>query len=253
MPQWFTFVVPNYFQSTVRHRPETPSLVDEGDETVESDAKDIMNPSASNQVKALISASSSCGTLGKLPLELRTMIYTRVLGSEKYIKNPHKWLDRHPPIMAKEAEHIKVIDAALLRTCRTIYQEALQILYGRNRFNFYKSEDVTTFAHFGLGETPFGYHRAASEPSSAVSDAPYGRLTMVSRLHLRFAGGRSTSWSSWCNFFYPPEKHTQLIGFPALQRLSLDLVEWQLGAEDASMIRVRFDLSFYLRPLFSRN
>ena len=270
MPQMFTFGIPNYFQFTFRHGPRTPSRADETVD-VESDLKDNTGSDTSNQVKALVSspsegtylptknvvktlvsspsfitrsiASSPCGTLGKLPLELRTMVYKRVLKFDKCIRHAPKFLDRHPPILAEEATHIEAIDAALLRTCRTVYQEAVHILYGMNRFNFRKPEDIEKFAHFGLGNTPFGYYRTASEPLSTVGNAPYGRLTMIRLLNLRFNGGRSASWSSWCEFFYPPEKQGQMVGFPALEWLSLDLRDWGLESEDASKIRVRSSLS----------
>ena len=179
------------------------------------------------------------------------MIYKMLLKTEKRIQNAHKILGRHPPIMAEEATHIKAIDVALLRTCRTVYQEALHILYGMNRFDFRKAEDIEKFAHFGLGDTPFGYCRTASEPLSAIRNSPYGRLTMICRLYLRFTGGQSTSWPSWCDIFYPSENQAQLVEFPALHWLSLDLLEWNLGPGNASMIRVRFDLSSHLRQLFS--
>lgn len=227
----FTFGIPNCFHFTFRHGPKPPSHVDESD--VES--------------KALISLP--CGTLGKLPLELRRMIYTKVLYFEKCVKHPQKFLDRHPPIMVEEALHVEAIDAVLLRTCRTVYQEALGILYGKNTFDFRKPEYIENFAHLGLENTPFGYCRTASKSSSAVGDCPYGRLTMIRFLHLRFDGRRGTSWSLWCEFFYPPEKQTQLVDFPALERLSLNFTDWRLGAEDASKIRVRFDFSYYPRPL----
>ena len=230
MPQMFTFGIPNYFQFTFRRGPKTPvSLQSFGGGT-----------------------SSPCGTLGKLPLELRTMVYRKVLRYEKWcIQEAQEFMDRHPPIMAGEAPYLEDNDAFLLRTCRTVYQEAVHILYGGNAFSFSKPEDIEKFAHFGMGNTPFGYYRTASESPSAVGDAPYGRLTMIRSLDLMFNGAQSTSWSSWCNFFYPPEKQPQSIGFPALERLCLDFSDWGLRAEDASKIRVCFDLSYHLRPLFS--
>ena len=270
MPHSFTFGIPNYFSFTFRAGPRSPSLDDETVH-VELDSKDKTDPSTSsnfkalttspsknaypsdsNEIKVLVSSPSSgttsspCGSLSKIPLEIRIMIYKRVLCSERYIKQAHIFLERYPPIMANQGTHVEAIDPALLRTCRAMYQEAIHILYGVNHFYFKTPKDIEVFAHLGLGNTPFGFYRTANEP------APYGRFTMIRLMTLRIgtksdSNDRKEIWSLWRDFFYPPEDQDQLIRFPALECLALDFIEWELNAGNASKIRVRPFLN-KLRP-----
>ena len=191
---------------------------------------------------------SLCGSLSRFPLEVRNMIYNNVLIYHHWwISRPHRFLGPHPPIETKDSMHIQVIDAALLRTCKAIYHEAIRMLYGKNTFHFLKPSDIKDFAHLGLGNMPFGSYGAISKSASVVNNAPYGRLTMIRRLSLRLSSENNGDdiqkiWSFWSDFFYPPEQQDQLVGFPALERLSLDLSEWKLTSDDASSIRVcRFD------------
>ena len=220
MPRKFIFGVPNYFDFTFQagHKSPASSLPDG-------------------------TVSSPCGTLNKLPLEVRTIIYIKCLKTERNIKQAHTFLGRQPPIAAEDCTHIEAIDAALLRTCRAIYSEAIRILYGMNRFYFRIPRDVKQFAHLGLGNTPFGFYRTASKPSSAVSNAPYGRLTMIRFLSLKLSSVNNEHdwkkiWSLWSDFFYPPEEQDQSVGFPALVWLALDFKEWELGGGDGSKLRV---------------
>lgn len=268
MPHVFTFGIPNYFNFTFRAGPQSPSLV-----RVDSDSKDTTDPEASknsktlktspsedtypeasNEVKppvfwpSVATASSPCGTLSKIPLEIRIMIYKSVLHFEKHIKQAHRFLERYPPIMAKDGTHIDAIDAALLRTCRTVYQEAIRILYGMNRFHFSNPTEIEDFAHMGLAKKPFGCYRTASEPASSVGNSPCGRLTMIRLMVLNLGSGfvgddRKTIWSLWRAFFYPSEKQDQLVRFPALEWLALDLTHWALSSGDVSKVRVRTNSS----------
>lgn len=41
------------------------------------------------------------------------------------------------------------------------------------------------FAHVGLGSLVFAFYTCIGKPSSAVKNAPYGRLTMIRRLYLQ--------------------------------------------------------------------
>ena len=59
---------------------------------------------------------------------------------------------------------IKDINAALLRTCRAIYEETFPILYGNNRFVFHRPSQITEFA-FGTLCFPLGRH---------FLDSPFG-------------------------------------------------------------------------------
>ena len=191
------------------------------------------------------------GTLSKLPREVRNMIYINVLSYEKRITKPYIFLDHHLPIMAEDWAHAEAIDAALLRTSKAIYYEAIRILYGRNSFYFCKPSDITEFAHADLGSTPFGYYDTTSKPSATIQNAHSGRLTMIRSLHLKLGSEHSGDdikklWSYWYDFFYPPEKQDQLVEFPALELLALDLTDWKLNAKDASKVRVRPYHSHYL-------
>lgn len=273
MPHTFTFGIPKLFDFTFRAGHQSSNLT-ENTVAVESNSKNSADPDAPNQVKAIIpsssdnsypgandglqslvaspssgmrySASSPCGTLSKLPLELRVMVYRSVLTLKKNsdIKNAHRLLDRHPPIMADECTFLESIDAALLRTCRAVYQEAVHILYGINRFLFRNPRDIQTFAHAGLGETPFGLYRGCGASASAVGNAPCGRLTMIWRMHLKVDSefgdnDRKRIWSFWCDFFYPSKEQDQSLSFPALRWLALDFTDWELKNGDASKIRAR--------------
>lgn len=248
MPGIFTFGIPNHFNFTFRAGLKP----------------DNSNSDASSEAKTLVLSPSrgmgntdSCGILTRLSLEIRIMVYTNVLKSERIIRQAHNFLGRHPPIMAADARHLEAIDSALLRTCRTIYREAIRVLYGTNRFRFRSPSEIHEFAHVGMTTTPFGFYCTASGPSSAVRNAPCGRLTMIRSLTLRISSGsiggdRKEIWSSWCDFFYPPEGQDQSVGFPALEHLTLDFGDWDLDAGNASKLRVSGPyFPHYMRPFAS--
>ena len=138
MPHIFTFGLPSYFNFTFRAGPRSPGLANETVH-VDLDSKNNTDPDANYNFKAptasplkdtypnvrngvgvLVSSpfsgttSSSCGTLGKIPLEIRIMVYKKVLCVKRDIKHAHKFLDHYPPIMANQGTHLEVIDAALL-------------------------------------------------------------------------------------------------------------------------------------------
>lgn len=253
MPGMFTFGIPNFFDFTFRAGPQLPRLA-RGITNVESNSLDDTNCEANTkEIKAIAhlpshctgnAVSSPCGTFNKLPLEIRIMVYVRVLVYEDYyIRNPHKFLGQRRPILTEGSEYIEAIDAALLRTSKAIYREAIRILYSKNRFYFRKPSDITEFAHAGLGATPFGVYSITHKPSSVVNDAPYSRLTMIQRLNLRLSCENDGDdlhklWSYWFDFIYPPEKQDQVIEFPVLECLSLDFMDWKLHGGIASKIRV---------------
>ena len=228
-----------------------PGLAD-GTIDGESNSSDNRESESSKEVRLIAplpshgndnKSSSPCGSLNKLPLEVRNMIYTNVMKYKKSINRPHRFLGRQQSILAEDNEHIQVIDATLLRTCKAIYYEAIHILYGKNRFYFLKPSDIEDFAHLGLGNIPFGFYGAISKSASVVNNAPCGRLTMIRWLYLKLSSENYRDdlqkvWSFWSNFFYPPEKQDHLVGFPALERLSLDLTDWRLGGVITSNIRV---------------
>ncbi|KAM0804048.1 hypothetical protein BDR22DRAFT_642566 [Usnea florida] len=221
MPGIFTFGIFNPFKFTFRARPKP---------------------------------DEPCGTLAKLPVELRCMVYSNVLNCEMNISQANDFLGPKPPIMAEEAKHIGAIDAALLRTCRTIYHETIVVLYAFNVFEFDRLVDLQHFAHAGLENKPFGFYCVANRSLFPKYSAPYGRLTMIHKLVLRISPdrqyrmGTARIWSSWCNLFYSPEGQPRSVGFPALRVLVLDFTEWRLNAENDSKLRVGRP---YMRPVAS--
>ena len=261
MPVIFTFGVPNLFSFTFRAGPTLPGLLngtvhDESSPSVTNDCE------ASKKVNTIApvpsygrgkTVSSPCGTLSKLPLEIRIMIYRNVLKYKSHIDQPHMFLGLHLPILAEGGRHFEAIDSALLRTCKAIYCEAILILYGTNGFRFLKPSDIKEFAHAGLGSTPFGFYRnnTTRKPSSAVQNALYGRLTMIRRINLKLKPEHKGDdlqkiWSYWSDFFYPPEEQDQLIAFPDLKFLVLDFTDWKLKHGNSSKIRVcRYSCIFY--------
>ena len=251
----FTFGVPSIFNFTFRAGSKLPGLAD-GTIDGESNSSDNRESESSKEVRLIAplpshgtesNSPSPCGSLNKVPLEVRNMIYSNVLKFDLDIVRPHRFLGRHPPILAEDSKHIRAIDAALLRTCKAIYHETIRILYHRNRFYFCKPSDIKEFAHAGLGATPFGFYNTINRPSDAVTHAPYGRLTTIRTMRLKLGSEKEGDdlekvWSFWSEFFYPPEKQEhldQVVGFPSLERLSLDLRKWKLRISDTNAPQIR--------------
>ena len=258
----FTFAVPNVFNCIFRAGSSLADCTIDG----KWSSTGNKDSSASQDVRAVVSPpphstgnpdSSPYGTLSKLPWELRNMIYRNVLIAEEIITRPHRFLGPQPSIQVEDSKHVQVIDAALLRTCKAIYHDAIRILYGRNGFRFFNPSDVEDFAHLGLGSIPFGLYGGIGESASAADNAPYGRLTMIQCMWLRLSSENDGDdlqkvWSFWSDFFYPPEKQDHLVGFPALKQLVLDLRDWKLDAGCASKIRVcrtAFYIIYHLNQL----
>ena len=86
-------------------------------------------------------------TFLSLPLEIRNMIYRELLVSATAIKKPHKLVWNKKSIMVNSLHPVKDIDSAILRVCRTIYDEALPVLYGKNTFEFCKPRKLRDFSH----------------------------------------------------------------------------------------------------------
>ena len=121
----FTFGIPNYFCFTFRAGPTAPRLADENVNMEPISDSEARN-NAKNGVHALSLAhgtgsidplvSQPCGTLDRLPPELRIIIYTNVLQFGGNLKQAHTFLGRHPPIKTEDGIHIEVIGSTLLRT-----------------------------------------------------------------------------------------------------------------------------------------
>ena len=90
-------------------------------------------------------------------MELRTLVWIDVLASSESIANAHRFMRLQEPLVVANFPPAKDIDAALLRTCRAIYEEPFPILYGNNCFVFYHTSQIIEFA-FGKLYFPFGRH-----------------------------------------------------------------------------------------------
>ena len=100
----------------------------------------------------------------RLPMELRILVWIDVLASSADIANAHKFMRPREPLIVTHFPPIKDIDAALLRTCRAIYGETFPILYGNNRFVFFRASQIPKFA-FGKLYFPLRRH---------ILDSPFG-------------------------------------------------------------------------------
>lgn len=49
--------------------------------------------------------------------------------------------------MLDSIQPVKDIDSAILRVCRSVYDEALPVLYGHNTFEFAKPRKLQDFSH----------------------------------------------------------------------------------------------------------
>ncbi|KAL9606285.1 MAG: hypothetical protein Q9179_000560 [Wetmoreana sp. 5 TL-2023] len=184
-----------------------------------------------------------------LPLEIKNMIYSELLVSAQPIKKPHKLVCKKKSIMLDSTHPVKDIDSAILSVCRTIYNEALPVLYGKNTFEFCKPRKLRDFSHTGLDKrlTKFGFHEAEA-----------GRFTLIRSIILRLghdrkpyiwqhnapqAPDRKKIWGHWYQYFFNESDPRNEFDwgmfpclsthFPALDKLELDFSDWQLGEADA--------------------
>ena len=104
---------------------------------------------------------------GRLPMELRILVWIDVLVSSGTIAKAHSFMRPQEPLVVANFPPAKDIDAALLRTCRAIYEETFPILYGNNSFVFYHTSEITEFA-FGKLYFPFGRHLLDSPLGQAL-------------------------------------------------------------------------------------
>lgn len=117
------------------------------------------------------------------------------------------------------------IDSAILRTCRTVYNEALYVLYEQNTFHFSEASAIKRFKVTNL------------LPMQALSiKTGYGRLALIRCISLKITADsryespircRKTIWSIWMKDFFsgersiPPHGCLCNVGFPALQKVVL--------------------------------
>ena len=87
----------------------------------------------------------------KLPVEVRVMIYRRLLVSSEPILKAHELIG-YKTIVAGNHHPISDLDSRLMRTCRAVYEETLPILYGNNIFEFHSPTAISLFADAGLSK-----------------------------------------------------------------------------------------------------
>ncbi|KAL8871609.1 MAG: hypothetical protein Q9174_002599 [Haloplaca sp. 1 TL-2023] len=175
-------------------------------------------------------------TFLSLPLEIRNMIYRELLVSGTAIKKPHKLVWNKKSIMVSSLHPVKDIDSAILRACRTIYDEALPVLYGKNTFEFCKPRKLRDFSHGILDgrltsmkytSNPLlldipRYHCTNNKPFSlaefAFRSSEAGRFTLIRSIILRLGydrkpyiwqhtpqpqtPDRKKIWSHWYEYFF---------------------------------------------------
>lgn len=167
------------------------------------------------------------------------MIYKTLLVSQDPIMNAV--VDYISDIRTtSKAPRIPGIDARILRTCRKVYKEALPILYEQNRFQFDESWDIQIFAHRGCCELGMDL---PPTPDKYIG-RPYGRLNLIRSLILRMGSSlwcprtRTRLYKEWHTFLDTEDSSPTRIGFPALQRLTLDLSDWRPGPEETEWLNV---------------
>ena len=94
-------------------------------------------------------ATKHC-SLFRLPPEIRTMIYQELLVSESRIRNADRYLVCTQTPILSERKRIHDVDAVFMRTCRSVYDETMPILYGNNVFLFENPDNIRYFRSKGL-------------------------------------------------------------------------------------------------------
>lgn len=148
---------------------------------------------------------------------------------------------------------ISDIDSAILRTCRAVYTEALHILYEENTFHFSEGSAIKRFKSKNL-----------SSKQGLSPKTPYGRLALIRCVSLNITSNslygdvidrRKWIWDYWMDSFFseersiPPYGSICDVGFPSLQKATLDFTDWQFDADEG--IRVRsssLDLTSLTEP-----
>ena len=190
--------------------------------------KDAGNSSNDSEQGAIIARSR--GFL-QLPPEILDVFFRELLVNPKTVCQAHKLIGTEQ-VMESQCPRNKGLEPAILRTCRSIYLQALPILYGHNAFRFDSGESLTEFAHKGLNG------------QFAFQKARYGRLTMIRYvvIQLGYTGrhrtrDRNTLWRHWDSTL-TPDDYRDTVGFPSLLGIGLDFSDWELGSSDEHEINV---------------
>lgn len=137
-----------------------------------------------------------------------------------------------------------IVNAKILHTCRSIYDEAMPVLYNKNTFMFTSPQHIEDFAYDSFERDDEIFHLS---PRFCLPNSPHGRLSLVHSVilrlgshcyHLRDIPAQNTYlWSIWRCFFVS-KFADELVGFPALRNLSLDFSEWRLTAAETDSLSV---------------
>ena len=173
------------------------------------------------------------------------MIYRHLLVSAEPIVGAEKLIGDQTAVLLRNYHPIPDIDATILRTCRAVYEEGVNILYRWNKFHFSDSRAIKIFKETHL------LSRSCLPPQIKY----YGRLALLRSVSLKIAHPngadmmnlnvrRAFIWGTWLTEFFSVEgrlnrySSAYQVGFPALEKLRLDFTDWQLAADEG--LRVSF-------------
>ncbi|KAK3178897.1 hypothetical protein OEA41_001034 [Lepraria neglecta] len=139
------------------------------------------------------------GSLGRLPSEIRNVIYKKLMVVDKMIEDVYKLVGTKKVVMEADCPRIKGLRVTILRTSRAIYQEGLPILYGWNSFFFRKPSHLEIFAYEELLENGW-------KPVFGLETKEYGRLSLIRPVGLNIGANskgqrrkldRKAIWETW--------------------------------------------------------
>ena len=199
-----------------------------------------------------------------LPPEVRAMIYRKLLISPDRIDNPayrvglkrieHKMLGTYAPVAG--------LDSTILRVCRTVYDEALPVLYGENTFCFPGPDTMATFKSVGLVEK---HSRSLTSQTCGIPKLTgvefhpnhklyfglrnnhCGRLTLIRKISIQMSTKRDYLYlrqdiremrklicHEWLDFLVGrSDTWNGRVHFPVLESLELDFSDWRLGQDES--------------------
>ena len=158
------------------------------------------------------------------------MIYENLLTRQEDIFIRHECLSRYTSVHKWACKiYATGLHPTILRTCRTIYQEGLLILYGRNQFYFTDPYDLIAFAYNGLTKN------SAGDVQFGLQYEPHGRLALIRNVWLSLEDSREP-YFSWRKVIYDDKDLIMTVSFPGLQTLLSDTV----CLRDKANINVRF-------------
>lgn len=250
----FAFGVGNLFNFKFDYRPResSPARYDPRSAMTDYDIARSGVKIDSTEDPIVPQDQSQCPLFSAVPVEIRHMIFHHILTTPEPIEKPHKHLGSKETALLDNYKPIPQVDSAILRTCRLIYSEALPILYGQNTFEFSSANAIRSFQSRSL----IGYPLVAFN----LKLAPMGRLTLLRSVIINLNaeyrwtspiginGGRGTPnrdhiWRDWSTTLFSesddlcPWGGRNGLGFPALEKLTLDFSEWQLTDSEGLLVK----------------